>query len=645
VEPEPVPRAGRTTLLLSLALVLALAAVYARTGGHAFLTYDDGLYVTENPHVLGGLSWAGLRAAFLGFHGGNWHPLTVLSHQLDVSLFGLDAGAHHLVNAALHALNAALCLVVLARATGNVWAAALVAALFALHPLRVESVAWVAERKDVLAGTFFFLTLLAHVARVRRPTRAGGALVALCLALGLLAKPMLVTLPCLLLVLDRWPLARREPWSALVREKSALFLLALVSAVLTVVAQRAGGSLQALDQLTLAERGATAVRAVWTYLAQSLWPVDLAPFYPHPALVPGAEFAPLGARTWLALALLAGVTLCAWALRARRPALLAGWLWFLGMLVPVAGLVQVGLQLHADRYTYLPGIGLAVALVYGLGAGLGPRAARSALALGGVVALACGVASARQVARWRDTRTLFEHALALDARNHVAHQQLGLQAQREGDLVRAREHYRAALAIHPQLTGTLGNLGAVHATLGERAEARAAFAALHALLPDDLQGRLGLAALAQEEGRPADAVRLLEGVRAGTPGFGLAMLSLAEAQEARGEWRAALAAYERSFEDGIDPGAAAAAAWILATGPDPALLDGARARELAQLAAEGGAPNALEVQAAAAARAGDFAAAVALQGELLRQSPDPTQRFLQGQRLELYRSGKPYTRR
>jgi hypothetical protein len=394
---------------LALALLAAVALVYARTAGHAFLGYDDGLYVTENPTVLAGLTGPSLRAAWLGFHGANWHPVTILSHQLDVELFGLRPAGHHLINVALHALNALLCGLFFWRTTGALLRSALVAALFALHPLRVESVAWVAERKDVLAGTFFFLTLLAHAAWVQRPTPRRRFAVVLALALGLLAKPMLVTVPCLLVLLDRWPLARVEPWRVLVREKWPLFLLALVSSVLTVVAQRAGGALQPLERLSLLERAATAVQGTQIYLTQSLWPSGLAPFYPHPALIPGAPFAPLGGRTLGGLALLAGITVAVLCLRRGRPALWTGWLWFLGMLVPVAGLVQVGIQLHADRYTYLPAIGLALLLVFGLLARLPARAL--ALGLGGVCAL-LAVVSARQVVHWRDTGTLFEHACA-----------------------------------------------------------------------------------------------------------------------------------------------------------------------------------------------------------------------------------------
>ncbi len=410
--------------------------------------------MTGNPAVRDGLTWQGLRWAFAnGGYACNFHPLAWLSHMLDVEFFQLDPAGHHLTSALLHALNAALCFAALRSLTGRTAPALLSAALFASHPLRVESVAWISERKDLLAGAFFFLVLLAWAHHLRSPSRARFALALF--ALGLLAKPMLVTLPCVLLLLDGWPLRRWQAFggerslAALLREKAPFFLLALASCAVTFWVQSKGGCTQHLEHLGFTERATNAVISPARYFGNLAWPRDLAVFYPHPAIVDPERSRLL---TFLASALLIGsLSVLAWRLRARAGFLAVGWLWFLGMLVPVIGLVQVGGQAMADRYSYLPSVGIHLAFAFGLAA-----LARS----GGVLRVAAGLVAlavlfaplpttVRQISVWKDTRTLFEHALAVTGRNYVAHVEVGRVLGGAGEIDRAREHFEAAAAIHP----------------------------------------------------------------------------------------------------------------------------------------------------------------------------------------------------
>ena len=407
----PAPRAARprgadAAVLAGLAVLCAL--VYGRVHAFPFLDFDDPHFTTGNPMVRDGLTWRGLLWALSTFHTANWHPLTWLSHQLDMALFGGWAGGHHATSAVLHTANALLLFLALRRLTGARWRSAAVAALFAAHPLHVESVAWVSERKDLLAALFFLLALLAYPRSLAAgPPRLAAPLALL--ALGLLAKPTVVTLPLVLLVLDRWPLGRVTGASAARRaiaEKAPLLLLGGAGALLAVVAQHSAGAVQPLSAFTLGARWRNAALSAISYLEKTVLPRDLAVFYPHPG-----DAAPL-VPALLALAALALVSVAAWRLRARRPWLLAGWLWFAVTIAPVIGLVQVGEQALADRYTYLPLVGVFVALVWGLAAAAGEsprRRAAASVAFLAVLAL-LAVAARRQVSHWESGVRLFTHA-------------------------------------------------------------------------------------------------------------------------------------------------------------------------------------------------------------------------------------------
>jgi len=510
-------------LALSIALVGLVAIPYWQVRGHAFLTHDDPGYLRRNLAIQDGLSWEGVRFAFTSFRMANWHPLTWLSHMLDIELFRMRPGPHHLMSAGLHALNGVLLLLALARMTRAPWTSALVAALFLVHPLRVESVAWASERKDVLAGTCFMLALLAYARFAERQTPWRAAFVWLAMAAGLMAKPMLVTLPAVLLLLDTWPLGRlfaRGP-AVVLREKLPLLPLVAGSAVVTVLAQRSLGAIPSFEQLPLLDRLLNVPLAYVSYLRKAFWPTDLSFFYPH--ATGGADGGPPLGSALAATALLLLVTGAVLALLPRgdgRNAVWAvGWLWFLGMLVPVIGIVQVGSQALADRYAYLPLIGLSLPLAFGLRAlGERGRAARAlAIAVGLGAVLACLPLTHAQVATWADSETLYRHALALDADNYLAHANLGTSLVNREQYDEAAGHFERAIAIAPTFD-----------------KARAAYASLLLL-----------------RGRPLEAVQQLEAALAVDGERPECMHLLGRARLALGEVDAAVVLLGRAAD--LDP--------------------------------------------------------------------------------------------
>jgi tetratricopeptide (TPR) repeat protein len=533
-----VPDAHPTPLARALTLALLAAATWAAFGGalrNGSILLDDPLYVFENPLVRRGLTLEGARRFLLEPHCGNWHPLTTYSHMLDVQLFGLEPGPHHATSVALHVASALLLLLVLHRLTGAWWRSALVAGCFALHPLRVESVAWISERKDVLSGLFFLFTIDAYRRWVERPGSARYALVIASLALGLMSKPMLVTLPCVLVLLDVWPLgrlagherasgagarppagapaaaraprARRAParsLAGLIAEKWPLFAMSAAASLITFVVQRKAGAVVSTLAAPIAQRVSNALISYWRYVAKTLWPTGMAPFYPNE---PGAG----PAAALLAAAALAAVTALALRQARRRPYLAVGWLWYVGMLVPVIGVIQVGTQAYADRYTYLPTIGLLIAGVWGASDLLAraPRARSAAAAACALALVALALASARQVARWKDTRTLFTHTLAVTSDNAVAHQNLGNALLLAGDPRSAIPHFQAALRLDPEFPHLRTDLGSALGMVGRYDEAVAQFqAALRQHEAADLHFDLGLVYAKQR--RMSDAIRECE---------------------------------------------------------------------------------------------------------------------------------------
>ncbi len=466
-------------LTISLLLALATLLIFAQVGGHEFLSYDDNLYVTDNQTVLGGLSWNNVAWAFTTMHAANWHPLTWLSLMLDVQLFGPRPGALHLVNVLFHTFNAVLLFLILVRMTGAQWRSAFVAALFALHPLHVESVAWVAERKDVLSVFFGLLTIWAYLRYTNRPGLLRYAWVVLLFVLSLLSKPMLVTMPFLLLLLDYWPLGRIEgrhkpvpgtvpvrqqaSWTRLIAEKVPLLVLCAASSIVTVVAQKHSEAMSDLLSLGLSVRLANAAVGYTRYLGKTFWPVSLSVFYPHP----GAAL-PMWESAGAVFLLLLITTLVLLRLR-RSPWLAVGWFWFVGTLVPVIGLVQVGAQSIADRYTYFPLIGIFITMAWEApellkGQRVGPRALGTASLL--VILVLSGL-TWRQLGFWESDETLFRHAISVTKDNCVAQASLAEALLRKGDLEEAYGLFQKTLQLCPKDYQSWYNLGVLQKDRGE----------------------------------------------------------------------------------------------------------------------------------------------------------------------------------
>lgn len=590
------PRRPRTRTPKSLGPPRALAALVvaalaftaqARIAQHDFVSIDDPNYVTGNPQVLDGLTASGFRWALTTGYFSNWHPLTWLSHMLDVELFGARAGGHHVVNLLLHAANAALLMLTLDQLVRvgrsrageppddavTIWQSAFVAALFAVHPLHVESVAWVSERKDTLSALFWLLTMAAYGRYAARPSPSRYVLVALALALGLMSKPMLVTLPAVLLLLDYWPLRRWQPsWAApdsappvalrrLLLEKLPLAALVVASSVITVLAQRAGGAVGDLSKYPLEGRAWNAVLAYGRYLGKTLWPTRLEFFYPYPS----REFLDGGwrePRLVGALLLLLALTGAAFWLGRRYRYVLVGWLWFAGTLVPVIGLVQVGKQALADRYTYLPLVGVFLIVAWGAPElwrrfGLSLRALAVAAML--VVAV-LGCLTWRQAGTWRDSRTLYEHALAVDADNPLAHYNLGVLEAEEKNYAAAREHFAASVALDPTHPRSQYNLALELQRVGEAEAAASAFQKAIDLDPKYSKALDRLALLRLAQGRDVEAQELARRAAEADPEsaviqttWGRTLLRLARPVEA-------LRCFRRALE--LDPQFTRAQGWL-----------------------------------------------------------------------------------
>jgi len=433
-----------------LALILVTVAIYWQVAGFDFVNYDDDLYVYENAHVKAGLTLDTVKWAFTAVVVGNWMPVTLLSHILDSQLFGMQSGAHHIVNVLIHALSSVFLYLFLRRATGARGASAFVAFVFALHPLHVQSVAWVAERKDVLAAFFLFLALNAYLCYTQRRSRGRYWGMAAIFCLGLMSKPTLVTFPFALLLLDWWPL-RWTAWPKTIWEKLPLIALSAGASVVTYLVQSSTSSVAAIP---LGARIENAIRSYVTYIRQVFWPTDLAVFYPYPP----------STQAWHVAAAFAAIfTLTVAAIRARhsRPYLTVGWLWYLGTLVPMIRFVQVGLQAHADRYMYIPLLGLTVILAWGAAEIIQncpltrPMFATAAI----LSCAACAALAGRQVSYWRNTETLFRQALNVTQENWVAEDNLGLYLARSQRAAEAIPHFEAAVRIRPDFVRAHYDLG------------------------------------------------------------------------------------------------------------------------------------------------------------------------------------------
>ena len=543
-----------------LFLALAVWAVFGQTLHHGFV-YDDGGYVSENPIITKGLHWQGVVWAFTHSHGGNWHPLTTLSHMLDCQLFGLNPRGHHLTNVLLHTASVLLLFLVLRKMTGALWRSAFVAAVFAIHPLAVESVAWVAERKDMLSGLFFMLTLWAYW-RYTQKQAAGSQgplsflrspaywLTLLLFALGLMSKPMLVTLPFVLLLLDYWPLRRftmddaRFTLGQVACEKVPFLLLAAADSVATVWAQHGAHAIMSGQVLDLRSRMGNALIAYASYLGQMIYPAGLAALYPHP-----------GNRVsvWrVGLSLLVLIVMSAGVLAGRRkwPYGVVGWLWYLGMLVPVIGLVQVGVHARADRYNYLPRIGLYLLVAWGLVDLMSGRRGRK-VALGLAAGLALGgltVAARVQTAYWKDAIRLWRHAVDVNAHNALAHDSLGVALAEQSQMDEAIRQFHEALRLQPNYAEFHFDLGVALTQQGKLADAIQHLEHALELKPAYAEADNSLGSALAQEGKLAEATQHFERALQLRPDFPEARNNLGTALAQQGKLADAILNYERALQ-------------------------------------------------------------------------------------------------
>ena len=637
--------------LMALLLALITLLAYLPASRDGFVDYDDQVYVTENSVVQKGLTWTGIEWAFTTGHASNWHPVTWLSHMADCELFGLNPGAHHLVSVLFHTVNAVLLLLLLFRLTGALWPSALVAALFAWHPLHVESVAWIAERKDVLSTFFALLTLLAYAKYAKENCRRCFWIALGCFTLGLMSKPMLVTLPFVMLLLDYWPLQRFPDFKLEVKavfrlalEKWPFFLLAAASCVITFWAQRSGGMITPLRQFSLDLRLGNAFLSYALYLGKTIWPTKLAVLYPlqNRLLLMEAVLA--------AVIFLAFVTWMAWRLRRRHPYLLVGWLWFLGTLVPVIGLMQVGKQAMADRYTYVPLIGVFIAIAFGVKAviarfqiGVIPPAIAASMILG-----SCLVLTEQQLGYWQNSEKLFAHAVAVTKNNSIAHYNLGVALEKRGYQAGAITNYQAVLRLNPGHVHAHINLGNCFSKTGRTSEALAQYQAAIQLDPKEPLAHVNLGTLLVGLGRFDEAMSQYGQAAQLDPDdfrphylMGKTLLRQGRDAESVGKFREALRLEPQNIL------ALTLLARVLASDENPQIRKGAEAVALAEKANDltgSGQPFVLDILAMSYAEAGRYQEALQAEQRAIQlvQAAGLKETNAVNQRLELYQSGRPY---
>src|SRR5438477_65793 len=609
--------------------------IFGQTVSHDFVNFDDHVYIYDNPLVARGLTTSGIVGVFTHPHARNWHPLTTISHMLDCQLYGLNAGGHHFTNVALHTIAVLLLFRVLRGTTGALWSSALVTALFAIHPLHVESVAWLSERKDVLSAVLFMLTLAAYVRYAGAPSIGRYLIVLMIFALGLMSKPMLVTVPFVFLLLDYWPLRRFDkverfkPGSGITRslnqrpsflflEKTPLLVLSGLSCLVTIWAQdQATGS---LEQLPFTWRLSNALVSYTEYARQTFWPARLAVFYPYPNN-------PLSIwKVTLASAFLLTVSAIAIFLRKKRPYAFTGWFWYVGMLVPVIGIVQIGEQGHADRYTYLPHIGLFVVIAWAAAdLAMAWHLRREYLWLAATTTIAVlGYGAVVQTSFWKNSEELWNHTLSVTSNNDFAHNNLGFLYLRRGELDRAISHFETALKIRSDNSQTRYNLGTavVHTNLanalaraGRPEEAIAHYTKAVKLRPDYGDAYYNFGSVLFQQGRIDDAIAQWQKTLAIQPNDAEAHTSLGNAFLQKGQPEKAIVQYQKALE--IDPREVNAhnnMAWVLATSSDASIRNGATAVSLATQAVEiSGGKDAIFFRTLAASygECGKFADAIA----------------------------------
>jgi tetratricopeptide (TPR) repeat protein len=636
--PDRASRSRSITVIIYLLLAGISLAVFAQTIRYEFVNFDDDLYVYNAPGIQAGLTIKGIGHAFISQHARNWHPLTTLSHMLDCQLYRLNAGGHHATNILLHTIAVLLLFQVLRQMTGAVWKSAIVAALFAVHPLHVESVAWISERKDVLSAVFFLFMLGAYGRYAHAPSTMRYLAVIMLYAAGLMSKPMLVSAPIVLLLLDYWPLRRLEQPSLtsgkrkiaqssnqadvirrLLLEKIPLLVLSIGACTVTYILQkRAAG---AIPPLPLFWRVQNAFASYAIYVWKTLWPTDLAVFYPHPNDTLAVW------KVISAIVFLLAVTASAIIFRKQRPYLFTGWFWYLVMLLPVIGLVQVGEQGRADRYTYLPHIGLFVLTVWFVADVVGVRRSRSQFAVAAAVVMTIIVALAWgafvQTSNWRNSETLWSHALAVTSNNDVAHNNLGYLCGDRGELDKAISHFETAARIRSGKRDAHYNLGSAFVQMnladdlarkGRSDEAMVHYEEAIRLQPDYADAYYNRGNVLFEQGRTDEAIADWEKTLQIQPNDPDAHTGLGNALLRKGSLREAITHYEQALTLAPeDPHSRNNIAWVLATSSDASIRDAAKAIDLARVAVAlsgGREPRFLRTLAAAYAESGQFSDAL-----------------------------------
>jgi tetratricopeptide (TPR) repeat protein len=652
--------------VIGLALALLTLLLYLPVTRDNFINFDDDDYVTENQVVKNGLTWTGIKWAFMTGHASNWHPLTWLSHMTDCDLFRLNPGGHHLVNVLFHAANTVLLFILLFRLTAALWPCAFIAALFAWHPLHVESVAWVSERKDVLSTFFALLTLLSYVRCAQKQSRVEGreskastaspaldprpstfdySFALIFFALGLMSKPMLVTLPFVMLLLDFWPIQRfnHATIQRLLIEKIPFFLLTVASCVVTYFAQR-NEAVASLAKVPLQLRFENALTAYTSYLFKTFWPTHLSVFYPLPGQIP-----------WLVVAasaaLLIFISALVWLERKRNPCLLVGWLWFAGTLVPVIGLVQVGDQAMADRYIYFPLIGIFIAVTFAFEKWSAQVSFPKILpvATGFLILAACLTLTENQLRYWHDSESLFTHALAVTKDNALAHLNLGAAFEENGKSAEALSQYQQALALNPQRDEADNDIGKLLFEMNKPEAALGYCLKAVELNPKRASSHNSLGLVLVELNRFdaamnqfAEAVRLDASYAAPRFQTGRTLLKLGRDAEALPFFNEALQIEPDNFQMLIF------VARVLASDDNPQVRNGSEALALADRAnklAGGAQPVALDTLAMACAEAGRFDEAVQIQQQAVKRAEFAGQNddaVRMEQRLQLYKNHQPW---
>lgn len=544
-------------LFVSLFLSFITLAVYFQVRNHAFINFDDNLYVTENRHVQGGLTLDNFVWAFIAIHAANWHPITWLSHMMDCQLFGVNAGRHHLINLFFHILNTLLLFFIFKKMTGKLWQSAFIAALFAIHPLHVESVAWISERKDVLSTFSFMLTIWYYIEYVKIYTAGKYLLVILFFAIGLMSKPMIVTLPFVLFLLDFWPLGRigfqaivdndknqkRESVTHLILEKTPLLILVILSSCITFYAQKHGEAVIPLIKVSLKSRIMVALVAYAGYIEKMICPVKLAVFYPYPKIVQWWEFG--GAIVFLVLVSFLSIIFIK-----KRPYLIVGWLWYLGTLVPVVGLVQVGSQSMADRYTYVPLIGIFIMIAWGMPELLA-KWRYGKILLGVFAAILISLLTAatyKQVGYWKNNVTLFEHAIEVTNNNYVACNNLGVALKKQGDTDEAVNYYLRALEIYPLYPEALLNLANALSMQGKTGEAIHYYLRALIIKPSYADAHYNLANALVAQGKAGEARNhYLQAIKI-NPSYAEAYANLGNVLVTQGQIDEAIRYYKRALQ-------------------------------------------------------------------------------------------------